>query len=81
MGSTRTASPAQAATVPPWEETPRQAAERRAAEQASREATRQKIVDDPQPDDEDLDASNLVGVPLVMSMFGATIIDEINEYS
>ncbi len=66
----------QGQSIPPWEETPRQAAARRAAELAAREAERQQVMDDPQPDDEDLESSNLVGVPLVMSMFGATIIDE-----
>lgn len=81
------AEPAAAATIPPWEdgpsgapgvdgETPRQAAARRAAELAAREAKRAVVVDDPQPDDEDLDTNNLVGVPLVMSMFGAKIIEE-----
>ncbi len=82
QSGTSASSPAAATpgeSIPPWEETPRQAAARRAAELAAREAERQQVVDDPQPDDEDLEASNLVGVPLVMSMFGATIIDELTD--
>lgn len=64
------------ASVPPWEETPRQAAARVAKEKMAQQAQRAAIMDDPQPDDEDFDSSNLVGIPLVMKMFGATIIDE-----
>ncbi len=64
------------ASVPPWEETPRQAAARVAKEKMAQQAQRAAIIDDPQPDDEDFDSSNLVGIPLVMKMFGATIIDE-----
>lgn len=64
------------ATVPPWEETPRQAAARLAKEKLARDAQRATVIDDPQPDDEDFDSSNLVGIPLVMKMFGATIIEE-----
>jgi len=60
-------------------DTPRQAAERRAQEQAQREAERRKIIDDPQPDDEDLESTGLVGVPLVMSMLGGVIIDELTD--
>lgn len=60
-------------------ETPRQAAQRRALEQANREAERRKIVDDPQPDDEDLESTGLVGVPLVIAMLGGVIIEEITD--
>ena len=58
-------------------ETPRQAAERRFAEERAAEEARAHVVDDPQPDDEDLASTGLVGVPLVTQILGGTIIDEI----
>ncbi|WPF82820.1 DNA polymerase III subunit gamma and tau [Sanguibacter sp. 4.1] len=58
-------------------ETPRQAAERRVAESRAAEQARAQVVDDPQPDDEDLVSSGLVGVPLVTQILGGTIVDEI----
>ena len=58
-------------------ETPRQAAERRFAEERAAEKARAHVVDDPQPDDEDLASTGLVGVPLVTQILGGTIIDEI----
>ena len=60
-------------------ETPRQAAERRVAESRAAEEARAQVVDDPQPDDEDLVSSGLVGVPLVTQILGGTIVDEIVE--
>lgn len=67
------------ASTPPWEESPRQAAERRAREEQQRLAaqpTPTYVDDEPAPDDEDLEASALFGVPLLMKRLGATIIDE-----
>ena len=58
-------------------ETPRQAAERRFAEERAAEKARAHVVDDPQPDDEDLASTGLVGVPLVTQILGGTIVDEI----
>ncbi len=72
-------SPSPAGSVPPWEESPRRAAERRAQEQAAQDAVRKAIVDDPQPDDEDLESSNLVGVPLIKHMLGGVVIEEITD--
>ena len=66
-------------TVAPWDESPRQLAERRAQEKAREDALRVSVVDDPQPDDEDLESSNLVGVPLVIKKLGGVIIEEVTE--
>lgn len=58
-------------------ESPRQAAERRVAASRAQEEARAKIVDDPQPDDEDLASSGQVGAPLVAQILGGVVIEEI----
>ena len=58
-------------------ESPRQAAERRVALSRREEIARTQVVDDPQPDDEDLASSGLVGAPLVAQMLGGVVVDEI----
>lgn len=58
-------------------ESPRQAAERRAAAQRAQDEARAKVVDDPQPDDEDLASSGQVGAPLVAQILGGVVIEEI----
>lgn len=58
-------------------ESPRQAAERREAMSRREAIARTQVVDDPQPDDEDLASSGLVGAPLVAQMLGGVVVDEI----
>ncbi|PFG34354.1 DNA polymerase III subunit gamma and tau [Sanguibacter antarcticus] len=61
----------------PERESPRQAAERRVARSRREEMARTQVVDDPQPDDEDLASSGLVGAPLVVQMLGGVVVDDI----
>ena len=58
-------------------ESPRQAAERRVALSRREEIARTQVIDDPQPDDEDLASSGLVGAPLVAQMLGGVVVNEI----
>lgn len=67
------------AQVAPWEESPRQIAERQAAQRELEEAQRVKVIDDPQPDDEDLESSNFVGVPLIIKKLGGVVIEEVTD--
>lgn len=69
-------APAQQGSAHPGE-SPRQAAERLVAANRAQEEARAKIVDDPQPDDEDLASSGQVGAPLVAQILGGVVIEEI----
>lgn len=61
----------------PVAESPRQAAERLVAAKQAQDDARAKIVDDPQPDDEDLASSGQVGAPLIAQILGGVVIEEI----
>lgn len=73
------AAPQAPAQVSAAAETPRQAAERQAARTRAEEVARAQVVDDPQPDDEDLMSSTLIGAPLVAQLLGGVVIDEIRD--
>ncbi|SDB83391.1 DNA polymerase-3 subunit gamma/tau [Sanguibacter gelidistatuariae] len=66
-----------AETAPPVAESPRRAAERVVAATRAQEEARAQIVDDPQPDDEDLASSGQVGAPLIAQILGGVVIEEI----